>query len=396
MKKKKAVVAGHICVDFTPPMISPSAGTGNRIEDFLTPGKLVHVGPAYFHPGGVVVNTGLTMKSLGADVMLMGKTGDDHLGRIIRDFLEQNDAAAALITDPASDTSYTVVLAPPGIDRVFLHNPGTNDAFTAMDIDYAACESALLFHFGYPPLMRRMYQDGGRELAEVFRRVKEKGCLTSLDMAALDDASEAGQADWETILRKTLPYVDFFVPSMEEICFMLDRPRYHALQKRAAGGDVTRILSIGEDVMPLAERLLDMGCKLALIKCGVAGMYCRTAGSGAFDMLRGITGLKFEGFDGQSIYERSFVPKAVVSGTGAGDAAIGAFLTAMMKGYSLEWCLHLAAAEGACCVAALDALSGLKPLEELKERILSGWARQGGKDGLNAEHMGGLAQDSRR
>ena len=377
-RPKKAVIAGHICVDFTPPMISPAAGTGRRIEDFLTPGKLVQVGPAYLHPGGVVVNTGLTMKFLGAEVTLMGKTGDDPLGHIIRDFLEGYDAAGGLIVDPAADTSYTVVLAPPGIDRVFLHNPGANDVFTASDIDYAACESALLFHFGYPPLMRRMYRDGGRELVEIFRRVKERGCLTSLDMAAVDETSEAGRADWDAILRETLPYVDFFMPSVEEVCFMVDRSRYHALQERAAGGDVTQILSIQEDVVPLAEHLMNMGCKVALIKCGAAGMYCRTAGTEAFDSLRALTGLKFEDFAGQSIYERSFVPEAVVSGTGAGDAAIGAFLTALMRGYPLKWCLHLAAAEGACCVAALDALSGLKTLDDLEAKINGGWARQGG------------------
>ena len=35
--------------------------------------------------------------------------------------------------------------------------------------------------------------------------------------------------------------------------------------------------------------------------------------------------------------------------------------------------LDLAAATGACCVSAYDALSGLKPLAELKQRIEEGW-----------------------
>ncbi|MBQ9250538.1 MAG: hypothetical protein IJ179_10985 [Oscillospiraceae bacterium] len=33
----------------------------------------------------------------------------------------------------------------------------------------------------------------------------------------------------------------------------------------------------------------------------------------------------------------------------------------------------LAAAEGACSVTAYDALSGLRPVEELMERIRAGW-----------------------
>ena len=49
-----------------------------------------------------------------------------------------------------------------------------------------------------------------------------------MDMAAVDADSEAGRADWEAILKRVLPYVDFFVPSVEELCFMLDRPRYES------------------------------------------------------------------------------------------------------------------------------------------------------------------------
>ena len=35
--------------------------------------------------------------------------------------------------------------------------------------------------------------------------------------------------------------------------------------------------------------------------------------------------------------------------------------------------MHLAAATGASCVEAYDALSGLKPLSELKVKIAEGW-----------------------
>jgi len=38
-------------------------------------------------------------------------------------------------------------------------------------------------------------------------------------------------------------------------------------------------------------------------------------------------------------------------------------------------CLHLAAATGASCVAAYDALSGLKSFEELKKKIEEGWEK---------------------
>ena len=47
-----------------------------------------------------------------------------------------------------------------------------------------------------------------------------------------------------------------------------------------------------------------------------------------------------------------------------------------MDGYSVEDCLHLAAATGASCVEAYDALSGLRPFEELLRKIEAGWEKQ--------------------
>ena len=48
---------------------------------------------------------------------------------------------------------------------------------------------------------------------------------------------------------------------------------------------------------------------------------------------------------------------------------IAAFLTALMNGESPALCAKLAAAEGAMSVGAYDPLSGLLPLDQLKQRI---------------------------
>ena len=96
--------------------------------------------------------------------------------------------------------------------------------------------------------MRSMYERGGEELARIMELARASGAATSLDLAAVDAASPAGRADWRGILARTLPYVDFFVPSIEEVCFMLDRDRYEDWQRRAAGGDITDILSLEDDI----------------------------------------------------------------------------------------------------------------------------------------------------
>ena len=78
----------------------------------------------------------------------------------------------------------------------------------------------------------------------------------------------------------------------------------------------------------------------------------------------------------REIFEKSYIPERVLSGTGAGDTSIAAFLTAMLEGYEPENCLHIAAAAGASCVAEYDALSGLKTLEELERKIQQGWKKR--------------------
>ena len=105
-------------------------------------------------------------------------------------------------------------------------------------------------------------------------------------------------------------------------------------------------------------------------------MYLKTANEHILEKISERVDLYASKWADQSIFESSYVPEKILSGTGAGDTSIAAFLTAMLQGEDPQMCLHLAAATGACCVAAYDALSGLKPLDELKEKIKKGWAKQ--------------------
>lgn len=369
---KKVIAAGHICLDVTPVFPDGKAG---QIGDILQPGKLIHMKPADVHTGGSVANTGLGMKILGADVSLMGKIGDDAFGSMVLNILKEYDADKEMIVVEGDSTSYSVVLAVPGVDRIFLHHPGANNTFTADDIRQDELDNAALFHFGYPPIMRQMYLNDGAELVKILKRAKDAGAATSLDMASVDPASEAGQADWYHILSQAIPYIDFFVPSVEELCFMLDRERFADWQARAKGGDITEILDIEKDVKPLADQCMALGSKVLLIKCGAPGIYYRTAGK---DVLEGVgpkAELDVTAWADKEGFEKSYVPDCIMSGTGAGDTSIAAFLTAMLEGYTPERSMQLATATGASCVAAIDALSGLKSFDELNAKIDAGWQK---------------------
>ena len=370
--KKKVICAGHVCLDITPEF--PQMYT-NKIDNILSPGKLLNVGSVEISGGGSVTNTGLGMKILGADVSLMGKIGDDAFGDILTGIYRKYNAESSLIRQKDDSTSYSMVLAIPGIDRIFLHHTGANDTFCADDIRWEEVGEAALFHFGYPPLMRRMYEDGGVELEKIFAEAQQKGAATSLDLAAVDPDSAAGKADWIGILTRVLPQVDFFCPSIEELCYMLDPVRFAEWKKRADGRDVTEVLDLDTDIKPLADTCMKLGAKVLLVKCGAPGMYLRTSDEETLQKISGRLELNAAEWADQDFFEKSYVPDRILSGTGAGDTSIAAFLTAITEGYGPEMTMHLAAGTGASCVAAYDALSGLKSFDELKEKIDAGWKK---------------------
>lgn len=367
---QKIVVAGHICLDIAPAFLNDK---GCEITDLFCPGGLSEVGSADIHIGGSVANTGLALKMLGAFVCLMSKIGHDHFGSIVKEQLNKFAEVDHIMEDPDGSTSYSVVLAPKGIDRMFLHHPGTNHTFSGSDLDYDEIKEAGLFHFGYPPLMKKIYQRDGEELLSIFQRVKSLGVATSLDMAAVDQRSEAAKADWEKIIKRVIPYVDFFLPSIEELAFMIDRQQYDSWKKRADGGDITSVLRLSE-IEKLADRLLDWGANIVLMKCGAAGLYLAVGGEKRLKKTGIIKNVRQ--WADKRHFEYSYKPHGILSGTGAGDTSIAAFLQAVMSGYSWEDCLKLAAAMGASCVESYDAVSNLKSLEEQMQRIEKGWEKQ--------------------
>ena len=361
---KKIISAGHICLDITP--VFPVAHNYGRIDDLLVPGKLLRMDGASVHTGGSVANTGLALKLLGNDVTLLGKIGDDAFGGMVQHILAEYKAGG-LIVDENSSTSYSVVLAIPGMDRIFLHNPGANDTFSASDIPEEVLADAALFHFGYPTLMRQMYEGKGIELRKLFCHVKEYGIATSLDLAAVDPQSDAGQADWQAILEATLPYVDFFVPSFEELCYMLDRSYYDTLS--SMGGDMTEREGILEKADELARKCLGLGCGAVLIKCGMSGMVYCTGSRERMEQVSPRLKLNVDAWADRSGKQSCYRAEIVRSATGAGDVSIAAYLTALINGETPADCAKLAAAEGAASVSSYDALGGILPLDELKQRI---------------------------
>src|SRR5512135_541341 len=150
--KFRAVVAGHICLDMIPNLDHLKPG---QFSELFKPGHLVVSGGVTFAPGGPVPNTGIAMHRLGVPVDLIARVGVDPFGEIVRQIIRERAGRLAdgILPDTRSATSYSVIICPPGMDRSFLHCPGTNDVFGAEDIDIRPLERAGIFHFGYSPIM---------------------------------------------------------------------------------------------------------------------------------------------------------------------------------------------------------------------------------------------------
>lgn len=360
------IVAGGICVDVLPTFI----GAQKSAAEVLAPGKMTYTGPMLAATGGAVSNTGQAIHRLGVPVRLMGKVGSDLWGKAVIDIVSALDPALADGLIRADEPgSYTVVLSSPGFDRLFLHFPGPNDTFTAADVDLQEVLAARYFHFGYPPIMRHFYADGGVEMERLFASVRALGVTTSLDMTYPDPASEAGKIDWRAWLERVLPEVDIFMPSIEELLFMLapEREMAHGAEEDASPHFDASLLHA------LSDQILALGTAIVLIKLGANGLYLRTTTDAARlrSMGKGAP-VDLDTWRGRELHAPAF--RVWVQGTtGAGDCAIAGFLTALAKGMSPEESLISAAAVGACSVEQADATSGVPHWDVVQERIAAGW-----------------------
>ena len=355
ISNKKIMVAGHLCLDITPNF---SEKKHYNFDHVFSPGRLTNVEKPTFSPGGPVANTGLAMAKLGADVKLNAKIGNDTVGSLIEQVVgKEQSLNFKKVT--GINTSYTMVMALPGFDRFFLHNPGSNDTFVSEDIDYDTAAFCDIFHFGYPPLMKEMYENNGKELVKIFKRVKQHGITTSLDMAMPDPASKSGQVDWKIILNGVLPYVDIFLPSIDEIVFMLNRDLFEEKQTQAGDKDSVSLYT-PEDCARFSSQLLSMGSKIIVLKCGYRGIYLRT---GTIDSLKSIPSGALPGrrnWYSRELWAESYRADNFKSALGAGDATIAGFLCGLVAGYSPSETLKLANTVGWQNVQAYDTLSGIR------------------------------------
>lgn len=346
-------VAGYTCLDVIPALGEVGFG--------LAPGHTRTIGPGRFSCGGAIGNTGLTLARLGLQPRLITILGDDDVGNFLMHQLGRfADVVQLAVKQIAGEASaYSLVLSAPGRDRSIFSFRGCNATMVAADIVGELTSDLGILHFGYPNVMESMYADRGRELVALLDEARRQKILTSVDLAG---GAPQG-VDWPATMRSVLPAVDCFVPSWSEL-------------KEALGveGPSDDDLDLSESshmasIRSAADRALDMGAGMVLVKLGARGMYLRTSPSIA--RLQVLNELVEEAgsWCGQEIYLGALAAN-VADTTGAGDAAIAGFLAGLSQGESAATACKLAASAAAFCVEAVGGASGVPLLETVLDRAV--------------------------
>lgn len=266
---------------------------------------------------GTAAGASVDLAKLGASVLAMGAIGDDAAGNFIVDTMTRYGIdTRGLVRKSGVQTSATMLPIRPNGERPALHVLGANAELTLDDLDWDAIAAARHLHFGGTYLMPKL---DGEPTARVLRFAREHGVTTTLDMIAID------RPDLLAVLEPALPYVDYFMPGLDEarmICGRQDRR------------DVIRFF-------------LDRGVGHTVFKMGGDG-----------------SSIAWRGSDGEIEEIRLPALEAtVVDSTGCGDSYCAGFIVGVLAGWDLEQCGRLGTACGALVISGLGSDAGIVDLE---------------------------------
>lgn len=265
--------------------------------------------------GGDAFNAAGNIASLGVPVRLISGVGRDELGDLLRGSLTRAGVETHLV-EMDTPTSAAAVLIRPDGERSFVSYHGASHLLSERDVEDAAFCGASTMYVGSANGLPGLDGEG---MARLFRRAKEAGLATALDVT--------GEVSAEKLpgLTAALKNVDIFLPSLRE----------------------ARRLTGCETAMDAAWALFALGPETVVVKCGPDGCVALSGGAE---------------------YVSPGFPAEVVDTTGAGDAFVAGFLAAREKGYALPECLDFANAAGAVCVGQVGAsgtLSGFGALQKM-------------------------------
>ncbi|TAM88087.1 MAG: sugar kinase [Candidimonas sp.] len=263
---------------------------------------------------GTAAGTSVDLAKLGAEVHAMGAVGTDAPGQFILDTMKRYGIhTEGIVRKAGVQTSCTILPIRPNGERPAIHVLGANAQYHLDDIAWDLIAQADYLHFGGTYLLPGL---DGEPTGQILKFAKEHGVITTLDMIAI------GRPDALQLLAPALPYIDYFMPGLDEarsIC---------GLQAR-------------KDVIKF---FLDRGVGHTVFKMGAEGS--SIAGRGAPE-------IRIPCFK-----------SAVVDSTGCGDSYCAAFIVGLAHGWSLEKAGRFGAAAGALVISGLGSDAGIVDFEK--------------------------------
>jgi len=285
--------------------------------DFIEEIRLTVAGTA----GGTVIDTA----KLGLKSLAVGAVGDDEKADWILMTLEKHGAdVSAMQRLPGIPTSTTILNVRPNGERPALHVRGASDHFDVPASAYDQVFDAPMIHLGGTGLLKKL--DGPASLT-LLKEAKRRGRTVTFDLIAAAPETLA-------IVGPLLPYIDYFMPSIEEA--------------RDMSGQ-----SMAEDC---ARFYLDRGAEACVFTLG---------GDGAFYAHKDGTRLKSPAYEVK-----------VVDTTGCGDAFDAGFITALHHKMDLETALRFAQAAAGLVATGLGSDAGIRSFAHTLD-VMKTWKLKG-------------------
>lgn len=298
---KKILVLGNSNVDLV-----------FRIPRFHHPGETLLAENLRIFFGGKGANQAITAKRLGGDVQFITKLGNDHYGKAYRHHLiESGLDRKFILQDKRLPTGTAVIeLTPEGENRIIAFL-GANGSLSVNEV------KKLERHWGKVGVFATQLETPLSTVERGLKIAKAHGAVTLLNPSP------------PAILpSKILSLVDFIVPNELEAQLL------------------TGIKWKGDrEIRKMAERLLEMGARNAVITLGSKGLFFKNGNEECW----------MEAFR-----------MDVVDTTAAGDAFLGAFATGLSENKPIEEALTFANGAGALSTTKLGAQPSLPSRKELE------------------------------
>lgn len=264
------------------------------------------------NPAGTAAAANLNAAKLGVRTAAVGCLGKDEKADFILSCYKRwgIDTSLMQVTE-ARETSATILPIRPNGERPCLHYRGASDELFVTEAEFDGVLDCSYLHHGGTGLLAAM--DKGQSV-RLLAAAKARGVTTCFDMIH----PNPGTLD---LIAPLLPYVDYFMPSLEEASF----------------------IAKSEDPVEVANFFFDLGVNTCVLKDGVRGSYL----------------IKRNSFQRVPAY----VLKASDT-TGCGDAYCGGFIAGLARGLSEVEACKIGSAVGALVASGLGSDAGVVNWEE--------------------------------